>query len=213
MSKLPQVLKIEPPAELVFEVMLMPFDYDPSEKNKHKFMVQSAILPEDNSTSLDDLFHSLGPDQLMDSKLRCVFVLREEAVESNANVAPAEPPSVLEQAQSTSGGVRETVTAKKFSETESASDSRDMYSAVEELRRLRSENINLRMENSYLKERMNDTVKKHASPSAAPAGTRGASGDLTFGAQASPLDVSPKVLAAAFVIVMLLSMFIGKYLM
>lgn len=30
-----------------FLVMLQPFDYDPNEKSKHKFMVQSMLAPYD----------------------------------------------------------------------------------------------------------------------------------------------------------------------
>lgn len=30
-------------------VMLQPFDYDPNEKSKHKFMVQSMFAPADTS--------------------------------------------------------------------------------------------------------------------------------------------------------------------
>lgn len=29
----------------VYTVMLQPFDYDPNEKSKHKFMVQSILAP------------------------------------------------------------------------------------------------------------------------------------------------------------------------
>ena len=31
----------------LFTVMLQPFDYDPNEKSKHKFMVQSMLAPYD----------------------------------------------------------------------------------------------------------------------------------------------------------------------
>lgn len=32
---------------VLFLVMLQPFDYDPNEKSKHKFMVQSILAPYD----------------------------------------------------------------------------------------------------------------------------------------------------------------------
>ena len=32
--------------EFMFSVSLQPFEYDPSEKNKHKFMVQSMFAPD-----------------------------------------------------------------------------------------------------------------------------------------------------------------------
>ena len=39
----------------VLSVMLQPFEYDPSEKNKHKFMVQSMYAPEGRIESQDQL--------------------------------------------------------------------------------------------------------------------------------------------------------------
>ena len=36
-------------------VMLQPFEYDPSEKNKHKFMVQSMFAPDGKVDSQDQL--------------------------------------------------------------------------------------------------------------------------------------------------------------
>lgn len=38
--------------------MLQPFDFDPSEKNKHKFMVQTMIAPDGPIESQDVLAHS-----------------------------------------------------------------------------------------------------------------------------------------------------------
>ncbi|KAJ8303135.1 hypothetical protein KUTeg_019531 [Tegillarca granosa] len=51
-------------------VMLQPFDYDPLEKNKHKFMWKDA-----------------SPEDLMDSKLKCVF----EMPADNTPISPAKP--------------------------------------------------------------------------------------------------------------------------
>ena len=36
-------------------VMLQPFDYDPAEKNKHKFMVQTMFLPDGEEADLESL--------------------------------------------------------------------------------------------------------------------------------------------------------------
>ena len=36
-------------------VMLQPFDYDPNEKNKHKFMVQSMFAPDGKIENPDQL--------------------------------------------------------------------------------------------------------------------------------------------------------------
>ncbi|KAM4605888.1 vesicle-associated membrane protein-associated protein B/C [Discoglossus pictus] len=58
-------------------VMLQPFDYDPNEKSKHKFMVQSMVAPSDTS-DMEAVWKDAKPDELMDSKLRCVFELPAE---------------------------------------------------------------------------------------------------------------------------------------
>uniref|UniRef100_A0A8B9HF17 VAMP (vesicle-associated membrane protein)-associated protein A, like n=1 Tax=Astyanax mexicanus TaxID=7994 RepID=A0A8B9HF17_ASTMX len=36
---------IDPGASIIISVMLQPFDYDPNEKSKHKFMVQTIFAP------------------------------------------------------------------------------------------------------------------------------------------------------------------------
>lgn len=33
---------------VLFAVCLQPYDFDPAEKNKHKFMVQTVIAPDDD---------------------------------------------------------------------------------------------------------------------------------------------------------------------
>ncbi|XP_041059603.1 vesicle-associated membrane protein-associated protein B/C isoform X2 [Carcharodon carcharias] len=58
-------------------VMLQPFDYDPNEKSKHKFMVQSMFAPAD-CQDMEAVWKEAKPDDLMDSKLRCVFELPSE---------------------------------------------------------------------------------------------------------------------------------------
>ncbi|VCW83785.1 unnamed protein product, partial [Gulo gulo] len=40
---------IDAGASINVSVMLQPFDYDPNEKSKHKFMVQSMFAPTDTS--------------------------------------------------------------------------------------------------------------------------------------------------------------------
>ncbi|KYN09325.1 Vesicle-associated membrane protein-associated protein A [Trachymyrmex cornetzi] len=55
-------------------VCLQPYDFDPSEKNKHKFMVQTVVAPDDDDDEYPiDVWKDINPDQLMDSKLKCVF--------------------------------------------------------------------------------------------------------------------------------------------
>ncbi|KAL7887023.1 hypothetical protein AOLI_G00047440 [Acnodon oligacanthus] len=68
---------IEPGASVTISVMLQPFDYDPNEKSKHKFMVQTIFAPP-NITDLEAMWKDAKPEDLMDSKLRCVFELPSE---------------------------------------------------------------------------------------------------------------------------------------
>ncbi|KAH7979322.1 hypothetical protein HPB49_009044 [Dermacentor silvarum] len=62
--------------------MLQPFEYDPTEKNKHKFMVQTMIAP-DGDVNQDTVWRDANPESLMDSKLRCVFEMPTEATPQN----------------------------------------------------------------------------------------------------------------------------------
>ncbi|KAJ8011073.1 hypothetical protein DPEC_G00054400 [Dallia pectoralis] len=68
---------IDAGSTVTISVMLQPFDYDPNEKSKHKFMVQS-IFASPNMTEMDAMWKDAKPDDLMDSKLRCVFDLPGE---------------------------------------------------------------------------------------------------------------------------------------
>ncbi|XP_026168687.1 VAMP (vesicle-associated membrane protein)-associated protein A, like [Mastacembelus armatus] len=68
---------IDAGAAVNISVMLQPFDYDPNEKSKHKFMVQTIFAPP-HVSDMDALWKDAKPDDLMDSKLRCVFELPSE---------------------------------------------------------------------------------------------------------------------------------------
>ncbi|XP_077886570.1 vesicle-associated membrane protein-associated protein A isoform X3 [Ictidomys tridecemlineatus] len=70
------VLGIDP-RTLCMLVMLQPFDYDPNEKSKHKFMVQTIFAPP-NTSDMEAVWKEAKPDELMDSKLRCVFEMPSE---------------------------------------------------------------------------------------------------------------------------------------
>ncbi|XP_041801631.1 vesicle-associated membrane protein-associated protein B-like isoform X2 [Chelmon rostratus] len=63
---------IDAGASINVSVMLQPFDYDPNEKSKHKFMVQSMLAPYD-MTDMEGVWKEAKPEELMDSKLRCAF--------------------------------------------------------------------------------------------------------------------------------------------
>ncbi|XP_045594772.1 vesicle-associated membrane protein-associated protein B/C [Procambarus clarkii] len=120
-------------------VMLQPFDYDPHEKNKHKFMVQSLFAGE-GEVNLDALFKEADMSQLMDSKLRCVFELPMDAAaqapQNNIDASPAPQPHVE---------------VSKPSPKINNSDA-ELRKAGDEIKRLREEISSLRQENLQLKE-------------------------------------------------------------
>ncbi|KAI5773099.1 vesicle-associated membrane protein-associated protein A isoform X1 [Lutra lutra] len=68
---------IDPGLTVTVSVMLQPFDYDPNEKSKHKFMVQTIFAPP-NTSDMEAVWKEAKPDELMDSKLRCVFEMPNE---------------------------------------------------------------------------------------------------------------------------------------
>nr|XP_033789968.1 vesicle-associated membrane protein-associated protein A isoform X2 [Geotrypetes seraphini] len=63
---------LDPGATITVSVMLQPFDYDPNEKSKHKFMVQTIFAPP-NTSDMEAVWKEAKPEELMDSKLRCMF--------------------------------------------------------------------------------------------------------------------------------------------
>lgn len=118
-------------------VMLQPFEYDPQEKNKHKFMVQAIFAP-DGDVNLDALFKEADQSQLMDSKLRCVFELPADATPAQNNIDATPAPQPLAEAPKPS---------PKASNMEA-----ELKKASEEIKRLREESSALRQENIKLKE-------------------------------------------------------------
>jgi len=67
---------IDPKQTVQIAVSLQPFDFDPQDKNRHKFMVQSMFAPA-GEINQDSLWKEADGSQLMDSKLKCFFMLPE----------------------------------------------------------------------------------------------------------------------------------------
>lgn len=132
---------IEPGASIIISVMLQPFDYDPNEKSKHKFMVQTIYAPS-NITDLEAVWKDAKPEDLMDSKLRCVFELPSENDKMN-DVEPTKAAPVL------STKLDSTLGSKPSSMT---MDDPEMRKVMEECKRLQSEVSKLADENRQLKD-------------------------------------------------------------
>uniref|UniRef100_V9KQX8 Vesicle-associated membrane protein-associated protein B n=1 Tax=Callorhinchus milii TaxID=7868 RepID=V9KQX8_CALMI len=132
---------IDPGSTVTVSVMLQPFDYDPNEKSKHKFMVQSMFAPPEIQ-DMEAVWKEAKPEDLMDSKLRCVFELPSENEKTHdldtnkllsTALAKSEPPMLSKS-------------------TSSSLDDPELRKMVDECWILKSEVQRLREENKHLKE-------------------------------------------------------------
>lgn len=128
---------IDPGATLIISVMLQPFDYDPNEKSKHKFMVQTIFAPP-GATDPEAMWKDVKPDDLMDSKLRCVFELPSE--NDKVNEADSKAAPVLNSSKADGSLAARAV------------DDSEMKKVLEECRRWQTEVSKLNEENRQLKD-------------------------------------------------------------
>lgn len=84
---------VDPDKQIKIAIMLQPIEEDSqAERNKHKFMVQSTII-RDDSSSLETVWQTASPEDVMDSKLRCVFlpaqpdILKEHSSKNKINLS------------------------------------------------------------------------------------------------------------------------------
>lgn len=97
-------------------IMLQPFQYDPNERNNHKFMVQSMKLDEEKEAlPLDEIWKGATPGSVVDKKLKCQFELPTEvatlmpgdesdpAAEAPSAPAAAAPSNTIDQTFITNG--------------------------------------------------------------------------------------------------------------
>ncbi|XP_013777326.1 vesicle-associated membrane protein-associated protein A-like [Limulus polyphemus] len=136
---------IEPKETVRVAVMLQPFDYDPLEKNKHKFMVQTMFAP-NGDVSLETLWKDANSENLMDSKLKCVFDPPPDKTPQDnldPNTGHVEEKSLLIKPSSD--------TVPKSSPKASSAD-QELKKVQEECKRLKDELAELQQLNSKLKE-------------------------------------------------------------
>ncbi|XP_041102110.1 vesicle-associated membrane protein-associated protein A-like [Polyodon spathula] len=133
---------IEPGSYITVSVMLQPFDYDPNEKSKHKFMVQTIFAPS-HVTDMEAVWKDAKPDDLMDSKLRCIFELPSENDKVN-DIESSKATPVL-NASKQDGSSLPKPTSMSLDDTE-------MRKLMEECKRLQSDVMKLSDENRQLKD-------------------------------------------------------------
>ncbi|XP_040567362.1 vesicle-associated membrane protein-associated protein B isoform X2 [Lepeophtheirus salmonis] len=131
---------VDPKKCVSISVGLQPFDYDPSERNKHKFMVQSMFAP-DGYFNMEDLWKEANGNNLMDSKLRCLFT------------CPTEPDSVTSSEKLPEALPTEKVVSSS-SVSSAKSNDNELKRSVDEIKKLQEEISSIRQENICVKEEM-----------------------------------------------------------
>jgi len=131
---------VDPNTEVQIAVSLQPFEYDPGEKNKHKFMVQSMFAP-DGDINQDTLWKEIEQNDLMDSKLRCVFAM-----------PPGQEANNIEDVQYDKYEPKSTIGAVPAPVVIKAEDQGQINAAVGEIKKLNENLSQLRQENIVLKE-------------------------------------------------------------
>jgi len=206
---------IEPNSRVAVSVMLQPFDYDPLEKNNHKFMVQSLFAPPGNIEQ-DQLWKSAEPSQLMDSKLKCVFEMgsSENNMQNNLDKpGPGTTEDVI-MAKTTKSNLSAAAPAYSTSSTKvgtggSALDdesrrSQELATLQSEVQRLRDENKKLNL--SQVRLRSLDSKSPSAPHPSEGTSPRGGMDHQ----QAAPVAAPPIVY---LVVMLLLGLLIGKFLL
>lgn len=130
---------LEPNTSTEIAICLQPFLFDPAEKNKHKFMVQTVYAPDSGEINFDRLWKEISADQLMDSKLKCVFewpVEQQNESHDDTNNKASPKQVIASNVPNSAGG--------------GAPD--ELQKAAQEVQQLREEESNLRQENLRLKE-------------------------------------------------------------
>ncbi|KAL4655750.1 vesicle-associated membrane protein-associated protein B/C [Arapaima gigas] len=179
-------------------VMLQPFDYDPNEKSKHKFMVQSLLAPPD-MTDMEGVWKEAKPEELMDSKLRCVFELPSENEKTHdLDTSKVLSSSLLKSESST-------LSMKSMG---SSLDDGEVKKIMEECKRLQMEVQRLREENKQIREDDGLRMRK----SAAVSGQHPSSASSTSAIRLHDQGPSTRMVALV-VLFFVIGVIIGKLLL
>lgn len=145
---------LEPKTTIEIAIILQPFIFDAAEKNKHKFMVQSMIMPE-GEVSVEQLWKDVSPDDLMDSKLRCVFELPAETNQTApGGTITATSTTTSQSANATPNKNESGAPAAESQYGSGVSNEEDKDALMTEVKKLRESECSLRHENLLLKEKM-----------------------------------------------------------
>ena len=192
---------VDPNTEVQIAVSLQPFEYDPTEKNKHKFMVQSMFAP-DGEINQDTLWKDVDQNDMMDSKLRCVFALPSGQEASNG----------IEEMKFGDSQATQAVTPPVQAAVKSGDGDQpvgQMTAAVGEIKKLNEQLSQLRQENIVLKEETL-RLKRIAAASDKPHDTPSYS-STTVTALGPQTEVLPTTHIYAALIILVLGVMLGKF--
>jgi len=160
---------IDPKEAVSVSVMLQPFEYDPAEKNKHKFMVQTMFAP-DGPYDADILWKDAKPEALMDSKLKCVFELpaAEQRTESTLKEETMETTAF----STVDGELQKALDDKKRLMAENTAKDSEIFRLKEAIHRLEEEETKLR------RRFLDDTTKSEPVVSSHPPAPPASSGGI-----------------------------------
>jgi len=218
---------IDPKQAIQVAVSLQPFEYDPNEKNRHKFMVQAMFAPE-GEINPDTLWKETDGSQLMDSKLKCVFVMPENSNTGGVVANGAEKPNDKPDFHIPSS-VPTKPSSPKVSYSDSGEDksSDTLKRSVDEIKRLQEEISALRHDNLQLKEealRLKRLVSARSGPGSSDPSSSSAAGGGSSGSSSNRNDaftvqaMSPDATALsttyiyAALVVLVIGIIIGKWI-
>ncbi|BFZ19613.1 hypothetical protein BsWGS_22652 [Bradybaena similaris] len=193
---------LEPHKSIAVAVMLQPFDFDPNGKNKHKFMVQSMFAPDNLGDNHDNLWKDALPENLMDTKLKCVFEMPDGAQQ---RISPETTRSQESAPLSFFESTFEDPSRRKDSPKRPSVPPDDVRKLQAEIKKAQMELSHLKSENSQLKESVR-LRKLNLSDPAASTPLRHASLTLNDRVQTFP----PLVY---IIVAIIIGMIIGKFVL
>ncbi|CAK9803507.1 Vesicle-associated membrane protein-associated protein A [Anthophora plagiata] len=132
-------------------VTLQPIDFDPAEKNKHKFMVQAIVNDKTWDSLPYDVWEGINPEEVMESKLKCVF---ENLVTKTTTAESALTTTTTKSEANITDGKNKVIgdSSVKSSPKVPGETEEKLIKAAQEVNQLREEESALRQENLQLKE-------------------------------------------------------------
>ncbi|KAK2581317.1 hypothetical protein KPH14_008092 [Odynerus spinipes] len=142
---------LKPMEVIEIAISLQPYDFDPTDKNKHKFMIQSIIAPDNEVDDYynSDIWKDKKSEQVMDSKLKCVFenpVTTTAAVKTTTTTTTTKSDTNTNNEKNKATGDSLKSSPKVLEETEEK-----LLRAAQEVTQLRVEESALRQENLQLR--------------------------------------------------------------